>query len=202
MRRFWFACLFCLVSFPAFSQIYRVQENAAPVVASRADNPWELSVGVFATTGELHTASRRSVFKNELGFSFRLLYSLNRWASLGVEGGFPRAESAPPAVDEYRVWRAGVAGKFTVTKDTNPRAYIITGVGVIQRRLTSAYWNTDEDSAPYAKIGWGIEAVLSDRWVIGLEAYGLYDTAPQLNQFFSVPHRWTAGAQFQTGFKF
>lgn len=202
MRRFGLLAGLLLYCCSASSQIYRVNEKSVFSKESVRTESWEISGGVFASTASLHSLEEERVFGGDIGFSARLLYALNRWAALGVEGSFSREESAAFVIEQYRVWRLGAAGKFTLTAGTNPQVYVLLGAGVISRKLQTLYFLADETMTGYVTVGWGIEARTASGWFGALELYGAYDKAPRLNRYFYVPHRWTAGAQLRFGLHF
>lgn len=130
MRCFGLITFLLLLSFPAYSQIYRVQDSPAPQEEAFKNSAWEVSAGAFVSSTSLRTAAGKTVSHGEVGISARALYALNNWVSLGVEGGLPRASDTEAVLEKYQVWRVGAVGKFSVTKGTSPRAYILAGVGL------------------------------------------------------------------------
>ena len=202
MRCFGLITFLLLLSFPAYSQIYRVQDSPAPQEEAFKNSAWEVSAGAFVSSASLCTAAGKTVSHGEVGISARALYALNNWVSLGVEGGLPRASDTEAVLEKYQVWRVGAVGKFSVTKGTSPRAYILAGVGAIGRRAEMLHFLSAQATNVYFTAGWGLEWVAEGGWFAGVEVYGTYDQAPHIGPYFYVPHRWTAGAQLQVGFKF
>ena len=202
MRRFGLLLVLLWVGLPVFPQIYRVGGITPLSVYELSGPAWEVSAGAFASTATLYTRKNNKVFNGELGLAVRGLYALSSWAAFGVEGQFSRAEDAAYVVDDYQVLRVGGVGKFTLTPDTNPRVYLLLGAGVIRRELQSMQFFKDTATDGYALVGWGLEKYFVGGWFGGVELYGMYDSAPHLNAYFRVPHRWTAGVQLRFGLQF
>lgn len=202
MRRFGLLLAWLLVGLPVFPQIYRVGGITLSSLDALSGPSWEVGAGVFASTATLHVEKGEDAFRGEAGFAARGLYALSSWAALGVEGQFSRAKDASVFIDDYRVLRVGGVGKFTITPDTNPRAYLLLGAGVVRREVQSLRFLAGGSTDGYATVGWGLEAHSVGGWFGGVELYGMYDSAPRLNAFLRVPRRWTAGAHLRFGLQF
>ena len=90
---------------------------------------------------------------------------------------------------------------FGYKRDLSPGLYLGRG-GAIGRRAEMLHFLSAQATNVYFTAGWGLEWVAEGGWFAGVEVYGTYDQAPHIGPYFYVPHRWTAGAQLQVGFKF
>ena len=189
---------------PLFSQIYRAGDfyytsSPAPAVL---ENRWEIAVSVSVASSALKEISGASVQHWETAPGARVLYALNSWASVGMEGAVSDSRSGGSLLSEYKSARWGMAVKFTLTPNTAPRTYVLAGAGITRREVEYLGKRQDAASSPYMTFGLGVETDLTDAWFIGLEGGAVYTFDKDIGPYLSLKHRCSALLAARTGIRF
>ena len=125
------------------------------------------------------------------GWTARALWTPLPWLSAGAEYARLAEVSLKPAlVDEYTLSRTGAVVKFTLSPNTNPRFYILGGLGKSAHRLTFTTTTPSyKKSQNYWKVALGTEADIYKKLFVAAEGELLWDNTADVHTLYKLSSR-------------
>ena len=186
--------LFLLTSFSSHAA---ESNHAAP-----RRNWVELSVGAARSLSGLEDGGKHTQLSHQDSLSGRALVVVLPWFSVGAEGTWFEKEKDIPFVSGYKERRSGIVGKFTLTPDTQPKVYLLTGAGKTKREFTYTFALTETAKTNYFLAAIGLEASIWKGIFLAAEGYGVYNAHTHVSRFFRQKHRFEPGLSVRAGIRF
>ena len=190
-----------LLALPLRAQFYRAGEDTSSVSNSRF---WvEMSAAVTRAFYQLEDGGGNKQFSHQDGFSGRVLFLATPWLGIGAEGTWLKEEKQIPWVNSYKVKRYGLVGKFTLTPDTAPKAYLLVGAGKTKYRLSYDFDSFEQDaSLSYFLAGAGVDVTIWRGLFLAAELTATYNKHRETGDFFWLKHHCEIGASLRAGLRF
>ena len=198
IRKISFMLMWMALPLGVAGQIYQAGQSASAAPSSAR---WEISAGW--TRGYMgitdHTAD--TLFSNQTGLSARGLYYFTPWLAVGPEGVWFEEEKFA-ANNRFKNTRYGAVAKWTLTPDTLPAAYFLTGVGSSARKLSYMGIQTRSSHSAYALVGTGVEVPISHGIFLAAEVQAIYHAKKELDGLTLLKRRWEADLSLRGGIRF
>ncbi|MBP5430098.1 MAG: hypothetical protein J6Y25_04385 [Elusimicrobiaceae bacterium] len=142
------------------------------------------------------------------GFGGRALWTPLPWLGAGIEGTlFGKTDLQEAMVNSYKASRVGAVVKLTLTPDTNPRFYLLVGLGRTThelnfRRWIGNSWPTVKKSIPYWALGLGVETTIWKNFFMGVEGNILWNQSTQLWRYHKIADHSEISLRIRGGVRF
>ena len=195
---------FFLISFlavvPLQAQIYHAGEENSAGTPRR--NWVEISAAGTRSFSTLQDGGNNKQISHQDAFSGRALFLVTPNLGLGIEGTWFEEEKSIPFVPSYKVQRYGVVGKWTLTPDTAPKAYLLAGAGKTKRQLRYEFPLSEESKTNYYLAGVGLDVRVWHNFFVAAELAAVYNAHEKIGKFFHLKHRWETEASLRAGVRF
>ena len=195
---------FFLISFlavlPLQAQIYHAGEENTTGASRR--NWVELSAAGTRSFYTLQDGGNYTQLSHQDGLSARALWLITPNIGLGLEGTWFEKEKSIPVVSSYKMRRYGVIGKWILTPDTAPKAYLLAGVGRTKRQFSYEFPLSEEKKTNYYLAGIGLDVTLWRNLFAAAEVTAVYNAHATTGNFYHLKHRWETNASLRAGVRF
>ena len=190
----------CLAVLPLQAQIYHAGEEIPTAHSSR--NWVEISAAGTRSFSTLQDGGKHSQISHQDALSGRALFLITPTLSLGLEGTWFENETSISDVASYKMRRYGVVGKWILTPDTAPTAYLVAGVGKTKRQLNYEFLPQEENKSNYYSAAIGLDVRLWRGFFAAAEVAAVYNAHARISKFFWLKHRWETNASLRAGVRF
>ncbi len=142
------------------------------------------------------------------GIGGRALWTPLPWLGVGAEGTlFGETDLKEAMVNSYKASRLGAVAKFTLTPDTNPRFYLLAGLGRTThelnfRRWIGNTWPSVKKSISYWMLGLGVEVSVWQTCFVAAEGSILFNDSTQLWRYHQIADRREMDVRLRAGVRF
>lgn len=196
-----------LISFLAYVPVSAQVYHAGQSVQTGTPREWvEVSGGWGTSFSRLEDGANDKQLSHQEGISGRALFWATSWLGVGGEGIWFKTEKGIPMVPQYKMRRYGLITKWVLTPDTQPRAYLLLGMGNTKRefhyQFSPFYQYTETNKSSYGLAGAGLEVTMWRNLFLAGEIQLLYNQHKHVSEFFRLHSRFETGASLRAGLRF
>lgn len=169
----------------------------------------EISAGYVFSSHQMQNFTQEDVTSRLRGGEVRALWAPTSWLAAGIELTRFKNEDLLPVLQKYQVQQVAALFKLSLSPDTNPRFYVLAGVGKSKHKLeynrnflpVHNYASIDK-SIPFGLTGLGVEIDVWKAVFIGLEGTLTYYKKVKLSNYYELSSHVETALHLRTGVKF
>lgn len=201
-----FINLLLLLSLPALaSPVYRAGEKGS----LRSVLHGEVSASYLFSSHQVQSFTKEDVSEHLKGMQGRALWAPLGWLAVGAEFTSLQQTELLPMVEKYKTHRTAGVVKLTLSPNTNPRFYLLAGLGKSQHRLEyNRSFRPVRRRAPvdkdfsYWTVALGTEADVWKFIFIAAEGSLLRYSGTKLANYYELTSRTETALHLRAGIRF